>query len=198
MKTISSTAKWIIASLCLLAFSSGPAIAQKSGVFQTYADFQAGKMEYGINCETEKHKIKLNEFLGKDFITVIHEGKPYDLKKAEIWGYQLCDEKVVRFQGSDQFSLDDKGVLWVYSKQFEKMVSPKSGTKTVTTYYFSKGGDGVIEELTLLNLKAAFPDNHKLHDAIDAQFKSDGSLSEFDQFHKHYKINHLLESQELK
>lgn len=198
MKTICSTAKWIIASLCLIAFCSRPAIAQKSGVFRTYADFQAGKMEYGINCETEKHKIKLKEFLGKDFITVIHEGKPYNLKKAEIWGYQLCDEKVVRFQGSDHFSLDDKGVLWVFSKQFEKMVSPKSGTKTVTTYYFSKGGDGVIVELTLLNLKAAFPDNHKLHDAIDAQFKSDGSLSEFDQYHKHYKINHFLESQELK
>lgn len=198
MKTISSVAKWIIASFCLVALCSSSAFAQKSGVFRTYADFQAGKMDYGINCETEKHKIKLNEFLGKDFITVIHEGKPYDLKKAEIWGYQLCDEKVVRFQGSDHYTSEDNGVLWVYVKQFEKMVSPKSGTKTVTTYYFSKGGNGVIKELTLLNLKAAFPVNHMLHDAIDAQFKSDGSLSEFDQYHKHYKINNFLESQEIK
>lgn len=37
-----------------------------------------------------------------------------------------------------------------------------------------------------------------LIDAIDAQFKSDASLSEFDQFHKHYKINHFLESQGIK
>ena len=184
--------------MCLIAFSSRPVIAQKSGVFRTYADFQTGKMDYGINCQTEKHKIKLNEFLGKDFITVIHDGKPYNLKKTEIWGYQLCDERVVRFQGSDHFSVDDKGILWIYSKQFEKMVSPKSGTKSVTSYYFSTGGDGEIKELTLLNLKAAFPDNHKLHDAVDAQFKSDASLVEYDQYHKHYKINHFLESQGIK
>jgi len=184
--------------LGLIAICSSSAFAQKSGVFKTYADFQSVKMDYGINCQTEKHKIKLNEFLGKDFITVIHEEKPYDLKKAEIWGFQLCDEKVVRFQGNDHYTSEDNGVLWIYAKQFEKMVSPKSGTKTTTTYYFSKGGDGVIMELTLLNLKAAFPDNHKLHDAIDAQFKSDASLSEFDQYHKHYKINHFLESQEIK
>ena len=61
--------------------------------------------------------------------------------------------------------------------------------------YFSKGGNKDIKVLTLMNLKATFPENHKLHDAIDAQFKTDASLSEYDQFHKHYKINHFLESQ---
>jgi hypothetical protein len=117
MKTISSATKWIIAFLSLITICSSSLFAQKSGVFKTYADYQAGKMDYGINCETEKHKIKLNEFLGKDFITVIHEGKPYELKKAEIWGYQLCDEKVVRFQGSDHYTSEDNGVLWIYVKQ---------------------------------------------------------------------------------
>jgi len=59
--------------------SSVSSFAQKSGVFKTFADYTTGKMESGIDCATEKHKIRLNDFLGKDFITVMHEGKPYKL-----------------------------------------------------------------------------------------------------------------------
>jgi len=180
------------AGFILISVSS--LFAQQSGVFKTYIDFTSGKMEYGIDCATERHKIKLNDFLGKDFITVVHDGKPYNLKKTETWGYQLCDQQVVRFQGNDHYPLEDKGTLWVYTKQSVRSVG-RGRSETVTNYFFSNGGNGKIEKLTLLNLKAAFPENHKLHDAIDVQFKSDASLGEYDQFHKHYKINHFLESQ---
>jgi hypothetical protein len=180
-------------------FFSAQSFAQKSGVFRSYTDYTIGKMEYGIDCATEKHKIILNDFLGKDFITVVHEGKRYDLKKNEIWGYQMCDDKVIRFQGKEHFQLQDKGVLWIYIRQIVQSVNPKTGgSKTITTYYFSKEGSSEIKELSLLNIKAAYPDNHMLHDAIDAQFKSDASLNEYDQFHKNYKINHFLESQGIK
>ncbi len=67
--------------------------------------------------ESLSDTIKFNDFLGKDFITVVHEGKPYYLKKAEIWGFQLCDEKIVRFQGKEDYSVGDKSILWIYSKQ---------------------------------------------------------------------------------
>lgn len=187
----------MIASIAII--STGSLFAQKSGVFKTFADYTSGKMEYGIDCATEKHKIKLNDFLDKDFITVVHDGKPYDLKKAEIWGFQLCDEKIVRFKGKEDYSLGDKSILWIYSKQSIVSGNPKTGgSKAVTTFYFSKSGNGEIKELNLLNLKAVFPDNHMLHDAIDGQFKTDASLGEFDEFHKHYKINHFLEAQGIK
>jgi hypothetical protein len=182
----------------MVIFSSGSLFAQKSGVFKSFSDYTAGKMVYGIDCATEKHKIKLNEFLGKDYITVVHDGQPYKLQKADTWGYQLCDEKLVRFQDNEHYDVTDKGVLWIYTKQSVQAASPRSGVKTVITYYFSKGGDNGILELTLLNLKAIFPDNHMLHDAIDGQFKSNTSLSEYDQFHKQYKVNHFLESQNIK
>ncbi len=179
--------------------SAGSLFAQKSGVFKTFADYTSGKMEYGIDCATEKHKIKLNDFLSKDYITVVHEGKPYDLKKAEIWGFQLCDGKIVRFQGKDDFSVSDKSILWIYSKQSTVSGNPKTGgSKNITTFYFSKKGDSEIRELTLLNVKAVFPDNHMLHDAIDGQFKTDASLSKYDEFHKHFEINHFLEGQGIK
>ena len=195
MKTIYLVKSVVIAALIMSSVSS---FAQQSGVFKTFSDYTSGKMEYGIDCATQKHKIKLNEFLGKDYITVVHDGKPYKLKKAETWGFQLCNEKIVRFQNNEHYQLADNGVLWIYTKQAVKVVSPRGGVKAITTYYFSKGGDGEIKELTLLNLKAAFPDNHMLHDAIDGQFKSDTSLCEYDQFHKHFKINHFLEAQGVK
>ena len=197
MKTINNSIKKIAVLAGIVLLGTGTLFAQKSGVFKSYADFQAGKMEYGIDCATEKHKIKLNDFLGKDYITVVHDGKPYDLKKAETWGYQLCDEKLIRFQGNNHFPLEDKDILWIYTKQSVTTVQ-RGKTETITIYYFSKGGNGEIKELTLLNVKAAFPDNHMLHDAIDTQFKTNASLNEFDQYHKHFKINHFLESQNIK
>jgi hypothetical protein len=199
MKTIKKTIIGYIAIAVITLISSVSLYAQKSGVFRTYSDYSIGKMEYGIDCATEKHKIILNDFLGKDFITVVHEGKRYDLKKNEIWGYQMCDEKVIRFQGKEHFQLQDKGVLWIYIQQNVQSGNPKTGSsKSITTYYYSKSGDTEIKELSLLNIKATYPDNHMLHDAIDTQFKSDASLNEYDQFHKNYKINHFLESQGIK
>jgi len=195
MKSIYLIKSAVFAALIMSSVSS---FAQKSGVFKTFADYTSGKMEYGIDCVTEKHKIRLNDFLGKDFITVVHDGKPYKLKKDETWGFQLCDAKVVRFQGNEHYPLADKGVLWIYTKETVKAISQRAGTKIITTYYFSRGGGDGILELTLLNLKATFPGNHMLHDAIDGQFKTDASLGEYDQFHKHYKINHFLESQGIK
>lgn len=198
MKTIKRSVK-IYFFLIVTILSSTSLYSQKSGVFRTYSEYSAGKMEYGIDCATEKHKIILNDFLGKDFITVVHEGKRYDLKKNEIWGFQMCDDKVTRFQGKEHFLIQDKGVLWIYIQQKVQAGSPKTGgSKTISTYYFSKDGNSEIKEFKLLNVKATFPNNHVLHDAIDGQFKSDASLYEYDEFHKHFKINHFFESQGIK
>ena len=199
MKTTKRSTKLYYVLAVATLISSVTLQGQKSGVFKTYSDYSSGKMEYGIDCTTEKHKIILNDFLGKDFITVVHEGRRYDLKKNEIWGFQMCDDKVTRFQDMEHFLLQDKGVLWIYIQQKVQSGTPKTGgSKTVTTYYFSKDGNTGIKELTVFNVKAAFPNNHMLHDAIDVQFKSDASLNEYDDFHKHLKINHFLESKGIK
>ena len=90
-----------------------------------------------------------------------------------------------------------KPLCWSFRKDVISR-GKNSYSKVVTKYYFSKGGDGEIKELTLLNVKGAYPDNHMLHDAIDGQFQSDASLGVYDEFHKHYKINHFLEAQGIK
>jgi hypothetical protein len=199
MKTIKKLIKVYIGLTFIGLISSVSLNAQKSGVFRTYSDYTTGKMEYGIDCATEKHIIKLNDFLNLSYIKVIHQGKPYKLKKADIWGYQLCDNKVIRFHGKEHFLVQDIGKLWIYSRQTLQSSTPKNNnSKFVTSFYFSQGGNTEIKELTLTNLKIFFRDNHLLNDAIDLQFKSDASLNEYDQINKYYKINHFLESQGIK
>ena len=61
-------------------------------------------------------------------------------------------------------------------------------------YYFSILPLDVIKQLTINNLKEAFPDNHKFHDLLDQNFNGNYEVSEYDSFHKMYKVNHLLES----
>lgn len=171
------------------------ASAQKYGVYKTFADYANGKLEVSIDCGTEKGKIKPNDFFKTDYITVIKNGERIDLKKDEMFGYQLCDGKLSRFLNKEHLSVDEKGILWIYTKEVLQASSPKLSSKWVKKYYFSKGGDGAIKYLTLNNLKAAFPDNHKLHDAIDLQFGSDASIAAYDSSHKMFKINHFLENQ---
>lgn len=146
------------------------------------------KMTYTIDCSKEKHKIKPNELSRKPYITVIHDGITYQVPKDSVFGYQLCDGKFIRFADNIDYHLLEKGEVWIYKRTPVKF--PK-GEPQPTSYFFSLES-AKPELLTLENLKRAFPDNHKLHDALTAQFKDDFELSSFDSFHKKYKVNHVL------
>ena len=61
-------------------------------------------------------------------------------------------------------------------------------------YFFSTDAIAAPQALTKAKLKAAFPDNHKFHDALDAQYKDDDELYTYDNFHKMYKLNRVYEN----
>ncbi len=61
-------------------------------------------------------------------------------------------------------------------------------------YFFSTDAASAPQVLTKANLKAAIPENHKLHDALDAQFASDMELYDYDSFHKMYKLNWIIKN----
>ena len=173
------------------SFATLFALAQNSGVYLSASDFAAGKLPYDINCSTEKHKIKLNEFLNQDYITVVHDKQPHKLQKKEIFGYKDCDNLTYRFAGNSHYViLNPTEEILLYKHTIEASKNQKGEVH----HYFSVTGTGEIQTLTLMNLKKAFPDNHKLHDALDAEFKSDDQLAEFDSFHKMYKVNRLYAS----
>jgi hypothetical protein len=70
---------------------------------------------------------------------------------------------------------------------------PKVAEQNAPKYYFVTGSSDELQLLTKDNLKKAFPNNHPFHDALDATFREDKELPNYDDFHKMYKINHLLE-----
>lgn len=72
--------------------------------------------------------------------------------------------------------------------------SPKEIEKYAPKYFFVTRGFDVLQELTKTNLKKAFPVNHAFHDALDANFKEDRELINYDGFHRMYKINWLYKN----
>jgi hypothetical protein len=163
---------------------------EKSGVYLTFNDYLSNKLSYEINCKTEKHTIRLNDFLNQSFIKVIHNDKKIKLQKDRIYGFISCNESLVRFQNKEHYYLVEKGPVWIFYK--EVPVTQVKGLKLEKQYYFSAKGDEKIIALTINNIKQAFPDNHKFHDMIDAQFQNTG-ISEYDTFHKVFKVNHILQ-----
>ncbi len=161
----------------------------KSGVYLTYSDYTKNKLSYEADCKKEKQTIKLNEFLNESFITVKKKKEKIKLQKDSIYGILNCDEPLLIFQDKVHYSLAEKGSVWIF---YREVSIPQAKTfKLEKRYYFSTKGDGKLEELTINNIKRAFPDNHKLHDLIDVHFQN-RDLSEYDIFHKMFKINHLI------
>lgn len=72
--------------------------------------------------------------------------------------------------------------------------SPKEAEKYAPTYFFTTGSSDTLQPLTKTNLKKAYPNNHPFHDALDANFREDKELINYDDFHKMYKINWLIKN----
>lgn len=181
----------LLVALVAPAFASAQSIS--SGIFRTASDYGADKLECRINCDSERHKIKLNDFLNKPFITVVHGGKRYTLNKREIFGFRDCSGATYRFFNGSSYLIAESRKLFIYTA--DENVSSGKGFRTVHKYYFSIGAAGDIRPLTLQTLKAAFPNSHRFHDALDANFQSE-KVSAYDSFHRMYKVNHLLETYE--
>ena len=180
---------YITTSLLFLTISAY-AQTEGSGIYKTVQDFKTGNLSLKVDCKMKSHKIKLNDFFGKSDIIVVHEGKDYKFKKNDIYAYQLCGGEVYRFISNtlEYQILNLKETILIYKHE----TAPSKGNPKTTHYFFSKDADSTIQTLTLANLKGAFPTNHKFHDALDSNFKSDVDLAGYDSFHKMYKINHLL------
>lgn len=188
---------YLLATISVLT-TTLPVYAQtdSSGIYKTSADFRNNHLHFAIDCRTEKHKIKLNDFFGKKYITIIHNDTSYKLNKADIFGYRTCDGSVVRFLGKKELVLLNPGepiVIYRYD-----LAKAGKGITNVTNYYFSKDGAAPVLSLTISNVKKAFADNHAFHEKIEAQFKYNTELAAFDDFHKMYKLNWILKMSQQK
>ncbi|ADB42842.1 MULTISPECIES: hypothetical protein [Spirosoma] len=161
-----------------------------SGLFRSAEGFQQNQVLLGVDCQSEKHRIRLHEFIGKPFVTVIHSGKSYQYNKDSLFGYRDCEGQSFRFVADNQHYpiINPTESVLIY-----KLVQPPiAKAPGYTKLYFSKDARSPVEVLTLANLKNAFPQNHPFHDRLDAQFGNGGDLSAYDAMHRMTKINWLL------
>ena len=166
----------------------------KSGVYMSFADYKTNKLNLEVDYTKEKHKIKINEFLNKSEIDVIHQDKKYTFKKKEVYGIRDGKGADYRFYNDIEYRILQTDTIYIYSKnETVKTGNSKSQRTTVVTrYFFSKSGDSELQALTYENLKQAFPDNHTMHNSIEMMFKSESDLSAYDKFHKTYTIVKFL------
>lgn len=172
------------------------AFAQKdsSGIYKSVEDFQNRRLSYAINYKTEKHKINDYVLFNDAVIKVKHHDTTYTLQKSETYGYRNMKGEEFRFIDNKEYRILNPGeplLMYVYQHPSH---SPKEAEKYLPMYYFSTDAASSPQPLTKANLKKAFPDNHKFHDALDAQFKEDDELTAYDSFHKMYKLNRVWES----
>lgn len=176
--------------LCLFLFFlivSHKVNAQKdsSGVYMTASDFKIKKLSFPINCKTKKHKIKLNSFFNKDYITVIHQGITSKLSKDSVFGFKTCNGYSYRIiRELDYTILNPDDSLLIY--EFQPLSVPKNPVLPV--YKFSVGSSGQVIDLSISNIKNIFPENHNFHDELETEFSKNSNLLAFDRYHKQYKL----------
>lgn len=166
--------------------------AVRSGIYMTYSDYLAKKLNLEVNFTKEKNKMRTHDFTKKTHFEVIHKGKKYSFQKNEIYGIRDSKGEDFRFFNNRKYQIADTGVVYIYKCIETILGNGKPWTKYVTNYYFSVKGNEEIIPLTLTNLKRIYSENYKLLNLIDEQFKSDTSLTAFDEIHKTFRINYLL------
>ena len=179
---------------CLFIFSTATAQKDSSGIYKTADDFQQRKLSYAINYKTEKHKINDNLLFNNAEIKVKHRGEKYTLRKSETYGYRSTRGVEYRFVDNKEYRILNPGeplLIYVYQHPAH---SPKEVGKYAPMYFFSVDAVSEPQPLTKSNVKVAYPDNHKFHDALDANFNDDRELYAYDSFHKMYKVNWLLKN----
>ena len=176
------------------SLSIGIAFAQKdnSGIYRNGDDFAKGKLSLAINCKTEKHKIKLNDFFSLPYIIVKHNDSSYKLYKKDIFGYKMCDGSVYRFDNKKELLLlNPTEQILIYKHIIAK---PPTGLNNVTNYYFSLGSNSPVKLLTKSNLKAVFPGYNKFYESLNTEFKYNTQLAKYDDNHKIFRLNWLYQN----
>lgn len=107
----------------------------------------------------------------------------------------LAHPQTYRVAGKTRLKIVDSTGFYVYS--VNKLVQGEKIARPQDVYYFSVQADGPVLELTRENLEKAFADNAKFRYALEARFRNDKQLMEYDRYSKVYKLKYLY-SQSLK
>lgn len=180
--------------MVLVASVANALVGNASGIYLTVNDYQRGYLTAESDCKSRGHKVQLHDVLNKPYIHVTHNGETRKYAKSEVYGFRTCEGRDYRFFSSRAYRILEARAAAIYSVQLPDREGDDLiiGGESVYEYFFSVGASGQVVPLTRENLKLAFPDNHRFHDAIDQMFRTDAELARYDDFHKMFKVNRLL------
>ncbi|RTL60063.1 MAG: hypothetical protein EKK37_04260 [Sphingobacteriales bacterium] len=179
----------IISIVILTTIFSFPVKGQidSSGIYENADDFVARKLTYGGHRKMGKHKLLLNNFFNRPFITVIHNDTVHNILRNDIFGYRLQNGAEYRIvHRHDLRILNAAEYIIIYRRD---VTHPPSGKTNVTNYYFSIGPYSSVQKLTIKNLKKGISSSQLFLEEIDGLFKYNTELAAYDKQHKMYVIN---------
>ena len=185
-----------VALIAVVLASSGGTAAAKSaaGIYFTAGDYKNKHLASESACGSPGHHVELHDVLHKPFIEVTHLGETRRYEKSRIYGFRSCSGRDYRFVGNEEYEIIESEEISIYAHEVPAR-NPKDtsrGLPTSRLYLFSVGAGGPVLPLTIQNLKQAFPNNHVFHDAVDMTFHTDDDLTQYDAFHRMFKVNRLL------
>ena len=179
----------------LMVLMSSLAIAHgrervRSGIYQTSADYTAGRLALAGECGSKAYNLELHDVLDKPYIDATNGTERRRYQKRDLFGFRGCDGRDYRFGGTHEYRILEARELYIYGH--EAQVPAVKGFRTVLSYSFSVGPDGPLLPLTLEDLKRAFPENDKFQDSLDVMFACGRDIARYDDFHKMFDVNRLL------
>jgi len=177
----------IIAIILTFGFiSKSNAQKQSSGLYLTFNDY----LHHKLSCTNMAigDKIATHDFLEGSTITVTNNGTKQTFSKNELFGYRENGQDY-RFQDNKAYQIVDNEGFYIY--RHDKLTSQVKGPKLISTEYFSTNGNTKILLLTEQNIDLAFPANYKFRNMVQAEFKNDNALAEYDSALNKYKIKEL-------
>ena len=101
----------------------------------------------------------------------------------------IASSQVYRSVGHEKFRIVDTAGFYLYS--INKLVQGEKIARPQDVYFFSVKADGPILELTRENLEKAFGENPRFRYAVEARFRNDKELMEYDRILGTYAIKYL-------
>ena len=163
---------------------------QSCGLYLTYNDYLHHKLSYTADpASTGGTKIFIHEFIGRNNVTVISDGKKLVLPKSEIYGYHDSYNNDYRFHDNKAYQIIDTTGFYIYS--YDKLVQQGKGPRPTRVYYFSKKTDDAMLPLNAENIAKAFTKNPKFRYMVEVASIYDVKLDAYDTESNAYKIKEL-------
>ena len=186
--------KW---SFLLLLASTGTIPGLKaqpecSGVYLTASDFMDGRLSYASAGRSTSKESFFN-LLAKNHLFIIRPDFAWKrVSKKDVFAIKSCEGEIVRIYDGNNYYLQNLGdCIPIY----KKIISPASkGNNYRVKYFFSIDPVSEIQDLTLDNLKAAFPDNHRFEHALDTNFRDESDLYAYNSTKKYFELTRIYET----